>query len=283
MAIRGSEDGRYFAADAEAADELARLRILEAICDPQTFQVLDTIGVEPGWRCLEVGAGAGSVTRWLADKVGLRGRVVAADLDTRFIDDVGLPNVEARHCNIADDEIEPAAYDLVHSRAVVMHMDDPLDVLRRMTAALRPGGWLVIEDPDYGTVEAIDRSHPLVAPFEQCYQARIQYLVEAKVMDLRYGRTLPIHLDALGLVDKDNAASTKFAHGGEPMSMFWAQTWQHTDGAMIASGAITEAQADDARRALDDPTFLYRAALMQSVWGRKPDLTPGRQAPTAAE
>ena len=87
MTTDAAEGGRYFAADAEADDELARLKLLEALCDPWTFRCLDGIGVRQGWRCLEVGAGAGSVVRWLSERVGSAGRVVAVDLDPRFLGD----------------------------------------------------------------------------------------------------------------------------------------------------------------------------------------------------
>jgi predicted O-methyltransferase YrrM len=75
----------YFAAAAQARDALVRLRLMEAECDPPTFRYLDAIGVGAGWRCLEVGAGAGSVVRWLSGRVGPRGRVVAVDIDPRFL------------------------------------------------------------------------------------------------------------------------------------------------------------------------------------------------------
>lgn len=87
------------------------------------------------------------MVRWLSERVGQAGHVVAADLDSRFLGDLRAPNVEVRRCDITQDEFEPASYDLVHSRAVVVHMNDPADVLRRMVAALRPGGWLIAEDP----------------------------------------------------------------------------------------------------------------------------------------
>ena len=160
MTTDAAEGGRYFAADAEADDELARLKLLEALCDPWTFRCLDGIGVRQGWRCLEVGAGAGSVVRWLSERVGSAGRVVAVDLDPRFLGDLRAPNVEVRRCDITQDDIEPAAYDLVHCRALLMHMNDPADVLRRMVAALRPGGWLVAEDADLGIVESLDSRSP---------------------------------------------------------------------------------------------------------------------------
>lgn len=84
MGDGASDHGRYFAADAEADAELARLKLLEEVSDPQTIRCLEAVGVGAGWRCLEVGAGAGSVTRWLAARVGASGNVVAADLDPRF-------------------------------------------------------------------------------------------------------------------------------------------------------------------------------------------------------
>ncbi len=76
---------RYFAADTPAAPELERLECLSHIFDPVTTRRLMSLGVAAGWQCLEVGAGAGSVAQRLSDWVGEEGRVVAADLDPRFL------------------------------------------------------------------------------------------------------------------------------------------------------------------------------------------------------
>jgi SAM-dependent methyltransferase len=269
MTNQGGDEVGYFAADTDADDELHRLELLEAIADPWTFLNLDRIGVRKGWRCLDVGAGAGSVVRWLSERVGPEGRVVAADLDPRFLGDPRATNVEVRRCNITQDEIEPASYDLVHSRAVVMHMSDPADVLRRMVAALRPGGWLLTEDPDYGTVESLDPAHPLAEDFHACFAARTKFLAATNVMDLRYGRVLPVHMESLGLIELGNTAATQVNHGGSAFSRFLVQTFQLTDDAMIAGGNIAQSQVVEARRALEDPTFVYRGALMQAAWGRR--------------
>ena len=224
MTTDAVEDGRYFAADAEADDELARLKLLEALCDPWTFRYLDGIGVRQGWRCLEVGAGAGSVVRWLSERVGSAGRVVAADLDPRFLGDLRAPNVEVRRCDITQDDIEPASYDLVHTRALLMHMNDPADVLRRMAAALRPGGWLVAEDGDFGTVESLDPAHPLAEAFHSSFRARIEFLSATNVMDPRYGRVLPVHMESLGLIELGNEAVTWVDHGGSALSRYLVQS-----------------------------------------------------------
>src|SRR5215471_2822516 len=68
---------------AEWEHERARLGGLAALCDPSTLRHLTALGVGPGWRCLEIGGGAGSVARWLAAAIGPAGRLVVTDLDTR--------------------------------------------------------------------------------------------------------------------------------------------------------------------------------------------------------
>jgi SAM-dependent methyltransferase len=260
----------YFAADAEARDELARLRLIEAECDPRTFRYLDAIGVGAGWRCLEVGAGGGSVVRRLSDRVGSKGKVVAVDIDPRFLRDLREPNVEVRRCDITGDDVEPAFYDLVHCRCLLMHLGDPAGVLRRMAAALRPGGWLVAEEGDLGVAESVDPAHPLAEVFDSCYRKRIEFTSAAGIRDWRFGKVLPVYMEALGLVEMGNEGVARVFHGGDPFSRMWIQTWQRIDEPILAKGVLTEAEVADLRRAYEDPTFIYRSLLIQSVWGRKP-------------
>lgn len=260
----------YFWSDHEADPELARLKLIEQFNDPSTFRHLDTIGVGDGWRCLEVGAGAGSVVRWLSQRAGPGGNVVAADLDVRFLNDITAPNVEVRRCDITQDPIEPSSYDLVHARSVLTHLRDPVAVLRRMSTALRPGGWLMVEDTDNGTVEAADPAHPFAAAFDLCAQARIKFLLAGGVMDLRYGRTLPIHVEQLKLAHTGNEAVAVVGRGGSPMSQLMIQSFRPIDDAMVANGMVGQSDVSDAQHAFEDPSFLYRAGLIVAVWGRKP-------------
>lgn len=265
-----SQTGEYFWSDHEATEELTRLKLIEQFNDPSTVRQLDAIGVANGWRCLEVGAGAGSVARWLSQRVGAGGNVVAADLDVRHLGDITARNVEVRRCDITQDPLEPSSYDLVHARSVLTHLRDPLSVLNRVTAALKPGGWLMIEDVDNGTVESADPTHPLAAAFDLCAQARIQFLLAAGVMDLRYGRKLPVHMEALQLTDAGNEAVALVGRGGTPMSQLMIRSFGPMDDAMVASGAVAQSDVVDAQRAFADPSFLYRGGLIVAVWGRKP-------------
>jgi SAM-dependent methyltransferase len=265
-----TQSGGYFWSDREADNELTRLKLIEQFNDPSTLRHLDAIGVAEGWRCLEVGAGAGSVVRWLSQRVGSAGNVVAADLDVRFLGDISAQNVEVRRCDITQDLVEPSSYDLVHARSVLTHLRDPVAVLRRMTAALRPGGWLMVEDTDNGTVEAADPAHPFAAAFDLCAQARIKFLLAGGVMDLRYGRTLPVHMEELKLTDVGNEAVALVGRGCSPMSQLMIRSFRPMDDAMVANGVVGKSDASDAQRAFEDPSFLYRGGLIVAAWGRKP-------------
>lgn len=144
-------------------NERTRLGLLQRTLDPLTVRRLDRLGVGAGWRCLEVGAGAGSIARWLAERVGLSGLVVATDIDVSQLAEPTLPNLQVRRHNILEDELEPASYDLVHCRALLMHLADPQLALTRMAAALRSGGWLCIEELDGGSFLAAgeDKRKPI--------------------------------------------------------------------------------------------------------------------------
>jgi SAM-dependent methyltransferase len=130
--------------------EHARLRALEDAFDGASTRHLADRGVGPGWRCLEVGCGAGSVARWLADRVGASGRVLATDLDPRFVEGHGRSNLEILRHDILSDPLEDGTFDLAHERALLVHLPERQQALERMVAAVRPGGWVVAEDPDHG-------------------------------------------------------------------------------------------------------------------------------------
>src|SRR3954466_14899908 len=134
--------------------ERGRLTALESLYDGVSRRLLDERGVRAGWRCLEVGGGAGGIARWLADRVGETGYVLATDLDTRFLRQDVRPNLEVRTHNIVTDPLDEAVFDVIHARAVVEHVADREQVIKRLAAALRPGGWLVIEEVDFGGATA---------------------------------------------------------------------------------------------------------------------------------
>jgi hypothetical protein len=89
-------------------------------------------------------------------------------------------------------------------------------------------------------------------------------------MDLRYGRTVPVHMGELDLIDIGNECVALVGPGHSPMSQLMVQSFRPMDDAMVANGVVGQSQAADAQRAFEDPSFLYRGGLIVAVWGRKP-------------
>ena len=147
------------------AAEDDRLSLLEQIFDPLSRRRRRGL-VQPSWRCLEVGAGRGSMAVWLAKQVGESGHVVATDIDLTYLKRLDVPNLEVRQHNILDDSLDAlgrSSFDLVCSRLMLFWLGDKQEkAIERMVQCLRPGGWLLDEDGDWGTIAPVDPSHQVV-------------------------------------------------------------------------------------------------------------------------
>jgi ubiquinone/menaquinone biosynthesis C-methylase UbiE len=127
----------YFSSQTAHTLERERLTCIEEGLDPISTRHLEALGVGPGWTCLEVGGGGGSIARWLADKVGPSGRVVAIDKDLRFLREINRPNLELRQADILGDTLEAHLYDLAHCRLLLTHLPEHERAVQRMIAALK--------------------------------------------------------------------------------------------------------------------------------------------------
>jgi len=129
---------------------------------------LERLGVEAGWRCVDVGAGAGDVTVAFAELVGREGRVYAVDSDPRARDEVAQAAAAAGEAQViaitqaGEDLTLPESVDLAYCRFLLMHVAEPLVVLRRMAASLRIGGFLLAQEPvtSAGRVDGVEMSMP---------------------------------------------------------------------------------------------------------------------------
>jgi 2-polyprenyl-3-methyl-5-hydroxy-6-metoxy-1,4-benzoquinol methylase len=110
---------------------------------------LQSLGVvKSGARTLEVGCGNGSISAWLARQVAPDGRAIAVDLDLSLVD-VHLLNLEFRKADIMAGPVEPGSFDLVTARAVLHHVADPEKAIASLVASLRPGGAILLIEPDF--------------------------------------------------------------------------------------------------------------------------------------
>lgn len=259
-------ENSYVLAGVNPATEEGRLALLERRFDAGTIRRLGDLGVRSGWRCLEVGAGHGSIARWLSEKVGPAGSVVAADIDAGFL--TGLPgNVDVRELDIHDLEPEPE-FDLAHCRALLMHLPDPADALARIVASLRPGGVLLAEEGDFGLLHF--GGHPNSATQNDAHEQILNAMREARIMDGYFGRKLPGMLLAHGLEPQFAEIDVATARCGEAEYEWLRTTMLEVTTKLVAAGVI-----DAATRSVVEEFFSTSGTVVTSVslvaaGGRKP-------------
>lgn len=250
-------------------DEGARLHLLEAMLDSMTMQRIEQLGIQIGWHCLEVGAGEGSIARWLATRVGSQGKILATDIEPRFREDPFLPQLTIRSHDILNDELESGAFDLVHVRAVLMHLADPARAVQRMAMAVRPGGIILLEEFDWISFGVVDSAYPEAQRFEEKMNILAQGLKYAHVMDLYLGRHLGGFLDQLGFTEVASEGYTGIARGGDGQAQFQRVTLQLAVPYLIAAGMWTEEDRVIIERLLDDPSFSYVGGTIFQAWGTR--------------
>ena len=254
--------------DPTLEDEHKRLHALEDALDPGTIRVLETIGIERTWRCLEVGGGGGSIAYWLSQHADV---VVATDIDTRFLERVPASNIEVRKHNIVTDPIEEAAYDLVHSRDVLEHIPERELVLDRMVAALKPGGWLVAEDVDFTSALRLDGFGEMDddMQFEGTTWEAAARAMRARGIDAEYGRRLPWRLRARGLTDVSAEVRAGFIRAGTPTCQLYALSMKQLRPLML-EGGLSEEDFQRLLNLIAHDDFMGFGPVHVAAWGRKP-------------
>ncbi|GAA2561172.1 class I SAM-dependent methyltransferase [Pseudonocardia hydrocarbonoxydans] len=241
--------------------ERERLGGIQDSVDGFTRQTLVGLGLAPDWTCLELGAGAGSIARWLAECC-TSGSVLAVDTDTALFGPARAPRLTVHRADITDGSFRPGRFDLVHARFVLCHLPDRDAVLARAASWLRPGGVLVITDP-YQLPPGTS-PFPSVARLMAAYEA----VHAAAGADLTWSRRVPSLLARAGLRDVGFAARPGCLGNGAADR--WRPLLDAAAQRMIDSGAVTRHDLDAFRADLADPAFVDVPQLTLAAWGRRP-------------
>jgi len=268
--IQDADPGYRLAATGRERAEDQRLDLLEELFDPASRRRRDF--VRPGWRCLEVGAGRGSMAVWLAERVGPSGRVVATDIDLTYLERLNLPNLEVRRHNILEDSLDAlrvGSFDLVSSRLLLFWLAGKQEsAIRRMAELLRPGGWLVDEDGDWGTVGPVDPAHSLYTPYYDAYRE----WWASRGYDPTFGRKLPALFERCGLGNIHHETSAEVAPGGSPWAQWWEQTLNGIETCEQAAGTLTKTREEEyrsLRAPFVDPSCWSLSELLHACRGQR--------------
>ncbi|CAJ62340.1 MULTISPECIES: class I SAM-dependent methyltransferase [Frankia] len=246
--------------------ERARLAAMAAVCDPTTIRVLDERGVGVGWRCLEVGAGGGSIAAWLADRVTGAGHVVATDVDIRHLDVLAGPDLTVlRHDVTRDPAPAGGPFDLIHARFVLEHLPDREYVLDRLRDWLQPGGVLVVESIVKFPLDS--SPHPA---FRRAMHSIDEALARTIGTDSAWARGFPAPLQARGLVDVGVSVHLPTTGGAGASAQCWALTLTRLRPHIRELGLADDDTLDEALAALADPAFFDLSFATAIAWGRAP-------------
>jgi SAM-dependent methyltransferase len=235
-------EGKFVFEDAGPEPERRRLQALEAVFDPATQRHLLATGDWAGRSCLEVGAGAGSIAAWMHRQVGSSGRVVAVDTSLRFLS--SLPGVELVEGDVHDLALEPESFDVVHARYVLVHNPQPERILQRMQAALKPGGWLLVEEPDFTAARAFAGDAELVRAFGRVNRA-VSAMFGARGLDPAFGSRLAALVERQGLRLMAVEADAGVERGGSPLAAMMSLSAEQLADKYVATGCAT---TDDVAR-----------------------------------
>jgi SAM-dependent methyltransferase len=181
------------------------------------------------------------VAQWLSDRVGQSGSVTAIDRDTSLLEDLGTrPNVTVVEGDLMTTPFGSSCFDLVHSRSVLMHVEDPDTVVQRLVPALRPGAVVLFEEVDGAPAQHAASDPDLPAPFRDV-------MVPLASM-WTWARSIASMLEALGFVDVDDDVREDLLTGASPAAAFWRETLE-TIRPIVTDAAHMESRG---RRPADD-------------------------------
>lgn len=212
-----------------------------------------------------MGAGTGTVSRRLLGEAGVES-VLALDRDVRFLGERPMPGLELLEADISTPGFTSGRFHLVHARFVLMHLAEHERLITALAELVAPGGVLVLSD-------AVDLTSDRTpgTPYTTAMLAMWQGLRASIGTDVSWVPSYPSLLRAAGLMPVAAEMHAPPLEPGSPISRFWADTWERSRPAMLATGRVDDAAIDAALRYLDSDACSSLSAGMLTAWGWKPE------------
>jgi SAM-dependent methyltransferase len=226
-----------------------------------------------GARCLELGAGNGSVARWLAGRVGPEGHVLATDIEPKHIPEHDRLTV-LQH-DLLVEPMPAGPFDLIHGRLIFGHLTNSDALLSQACKLLAPGGTLLIED--FNIVDDRRSSPVLHTPADQpelrdlwvrFEKARGEAFIE-RGADGRFALRAHGLMIGAGLLDVTTVTYCQSWRGGDPGSRHAGATMKQLLPRLAEHG-WTQSELDQLVAAVDNPEFQVTGRPLASISGQAP-------------
>jgi SAM-dependent methyltransferase len=205
--------------------------------------------------------------------------VLATDLDPGFLEELSYTNLEVLRHDIRTEGLPKGEFDLAHARLVLIHLPDREVALRRMIDALKPGGWMVVEEFDALTF----LPDPAVSAGEANLLVRRAFdeALTARGVDLHCGRLLAHELKMHGLMQVGVEATASLWGGKSTGTGLMKLHFEEMREPMVSSGLISREEFDADLKRIDEEDFLMPSPMMWTAWGMKPAFTTHTPLPQA--
>jgi ubiquinone/menaquinone biosynthesis C-methylase UbiE len=228
------------------ADDAGRLDLIQTVYGPISFRGLEAAGISQAKRAADIGCGTGTISRWMAQRMGPDGQVDAIDISKDQIDIAKARPVEQDSGEIDFAEgsaYEPPlsanTYDVVFCRLVLCHLKEPSRAVAQMKSLLKPGGRLVVVDMDLRTAFTMPHSEDYEA---WQHSAPIKHDIKIGV-DYEIGRRLHELLHAAKLQTIFLAVDQPI-YNRAPEKLLWEKTWHNALPALVSAGTMPQEWGD---------------------------------------
>ena len=245
-------------------DEDHRLTLMSHMLDPYTCFRLSQLGLKESWQCLEVAAGNGSLSHWLAGQLGEGGRVRCTDIDTGFMQWIDSPNISVDQLDVTKDEIGEETYDLVFGRAFLHHLPSWHGVIDRLAKAVKPGGAILLQEPDIHPATCTDN-----AAIRTLWESYLAW-ARTKRIDYFIGRKIAWQMQDLGFENIAVAGETITFNGTSLGAEYYKLSMESLGPQMAESGFTTQRQLEDFNAMMANPKCWSMLICFTATSARKP-------------
>ena len=252
------------------APEIERLRIQSAAMAPDAQVMLNRIGTQKGWKCLDLGCGPCGIAALLSPMVGVSGHVLGLDRDAAFIEYArsdAHANVKFQQGDAYHTGFPPESFDLVHLRFVASTAGSPERLLREATRIARPGGIVALQEPDGASLNC----HPTHRAWDRLKAALLGAFAGVGA-DLHLARRLYALAHQAGLEEVQYRTFIIAVRSSDPLIDYLPATVESLRGTIIRLGLLTEAELPmlltECREHLQRPDASFTMYTVAQVWGR---------------
>jgi ubiquinone/menaquinone biosynthesis C-methylase UbiE len=252
-----------------------RLNLLHEVYGRETEKLLLRIGLGPGMLVADIGCGPGTVTFFMAGQIRPGGIASGVDASAEQLSvareeakEKGVKNVCFIEADVYSLGLEKDSFDLVYARSLLSHLQDPLHAIMEMKRIVKPGGVLVCEDIDMGTIH----SEPSTAEYERAVEIWARFGAERRT-DYRVGPHMADLFRKAGFAHvQETSYQPKFISGEK--KRYWEYTLYEVSPAMIRAGILSDAELSTLKNGFEkiaenEAIAVAQAAQFQ-VWAVKP-------------